>query len=369
MKSKYEENEAADAILLLSMGIFGDKDENEAHAYLKASTWEKEIFETKFEMQENTNKVVFRYDIATKRWSLRIVTGFVRIFDSQLSHGSEIAINNGAIINLGNLEFIFYYSRPKRPQKSYQKLICEAIESSVDKKMTLSQIYEYFVNEAGFSLSDSNTWKNSIRHNLSLNKIFVKIPRDKNEMQGKGAFWGVDYNMKEEGKASGLISIDNNVKLHGQQSNIILINKVPNISDHNRTNIKRISSYPRKNNGIDESESLLIYQKPSSINFLLKNIIDKNCRKRKNKEIETQNKKRKLNFLQIETSKATLETKEILEKDVLKNFSEIEMSSLFTPTPVQKDRRSQSIIELSKDFDTLSLYGIKPKDRNKKKFS
>lgn len=379
MKNNNEETEAAEAILLLSKDVFSEKSSDGLLAFLRASSWEREITESTFEMHERDNRVKFAYSFLERVWSLEVLAGIVKIFDRAINKDVGLVINNGTIINLGNLEFIFYYFKPKRPQKSYQKLICEAIESTPDKRMTLSQIYDFFVNKAGFNLSDANTWKNSIRHNLSLNKIFIKIPRDKHELQGKGAFWGIDYQAKEEYNkivSSTPPSYSGNIKVemsHLRSNNHAhkmhqVVKLKQKLSDCKKINKEKRGCEIKTKGADKEPVGLLIYQKPSSVSFLIKNTLDKNISKRKIGDNFCNAKKRKLNFLQIETScmKANYLKKKIIDRQ--NYLYNIETESLFKPVHVAKDRRSQSIIELSKEFDSLSLYGGKSKDRNKKKF-
>ena len=81
-----------------------------------------------------------------------------------------------------------------RPAKSYASLISEAILSVPERKMTLSGIYNYLTVNYPYFASAKNGWQNSIRHNLSLNKAFRKVPRKPDE-PGKGMFWMVDISL------------------------------------------------------------------------------------------------------------------------------------------------------------------------------
>ncbi|NXU39157.1 FOXL1 protein, partial [Drymodes brunneopygia] len=62
---------------------------------------------------------------------------------------------------------------PQKPPYSYIALIAMAIKEAPEQKVTLSGIYQ------------------RIRHNLSLNDCFGKVPREKGR-PGKGSYWTLD---------------------------------------------------------------------------------------------------------------------------------------------------------------------------------
>ncbi|XP_075939658.1 forkhead box protein O3B [Anarhichas minor] len=99
---------------------------------------------------------------------------------------------------------------------SYADLITKAIESASDKRLTLSQIYDWMVRSIPYfkDKGDSNSsagWKNSIRHNLSLHSRFIRV---QNEGTGKSSWWMINPEGGKGGKAPRrrAVSMDNSNK-------------------------------------------------------------------------------------------------------------------------------------------------------------
>jgi len=82
---------------------------------------------------------------------------------------------------------VTHHEEPK-PSQSYIGLIAMAILSSKERKLVLSDIYQWILDHYAYFRYRGPGWRNSIRHNLSLNDCFVKAGRSAN---GKGHYWAI----------------------------------------------------------------------------------------------------------------------------------------------------------------------------------
>ncbi|KFB52806.1 AGAP013297-PA-like protein [Anopheles sinensis] len=108
----------------------------------------------------------------------------------------------------------------QKPPYSYISLTAMAIWSSPDKMLPLSDIYKFITDRFPYYRKNTQRWQNSLRHNLSFNDCFIKVPR-RPDRPGKGAYWALHpqaFDMFENGS---LLRRRKRFKLHKTDKDIL----------------------------------------------------------------------------------------------------------------------------------------------------
>ncbi|ESP02315.1 hypothetical protein LOTGIDRAFT_138633 [Lottia gigantea] len=79
-----------------------------------------------------------------------------------------------------------------KPPYSFSCLIFMAVEDSPMKRLPVKDIYNWILSHFPYFQNAPTGWKNSVRHNLSLNKCFKKVDKEKGQTIGKGSLWCID---------------------------------------------------------------------------------------------------------------------------------------------------------------------------------
>lgn len=108
----------------------------------------------------------------------------------------------------------------QKPPYSYISLTAMAIWSSTEKMLPLNEIYRFITDRFPYYRKNTQRWQNSLRHNLSFNDCFIKVPR-RPDRPGKGAYWALHpqaFDMFENGS---LLRRRKRFKLHKTQKDIL----------------------------------------------------------------------------------------------------------------------------------------------------
>lgn len=166
-----------------------------------------------------------------------------------------------------------------KPPHSYATMITQAILSSKEGIISLADIYKFIASNYAYYRFAKTGWQNSIRHNLSLNKAFEKVPRRPNE-PGKGMKWRISVAFQKDfiekwnnGNLSKIkrgSSVIRQLQLHMSKYNSLPIQRYPEQNSNNYDNNDNIVQANVDTDIKDGSDNI---DTPSNSNIILNNEI------------------------------------------------------------------------------------------------
>ena len=201
---------------------------------------------TTFKMYHNHYQNASQYDQVDQSSSQGAIYG--TIIDPSFHTGKDLATDLSRDEN-----------RNVKPPHSYATMITQAILSSQDGELSLSAIYKYISTNYAFYRHTKSGWQNSIRHNLSLNKAFEKVPRKPGE-PGKGMKWRISEEYQREflekwhsgriGKVRRGSSVARQLQLHMSRYNYLPI------QNHRQSNVAANGSVQKQQRRTTMSTSI-----------------------------------------------------------------------------------------------------------------